>query len=35
MFEVKGNYGTAKVFSELRDEKAVSKIQVVNGSAFC
>ncbi len=34
MFEVKGNYGTAKVFSEIRDEKAVEQIQVLMDQPF-
>jgi len=34
MFEVKGNYGTAKVFSEIRDEKAIEQIQVLMDQPF-
>lgn len=34
MFEVKGIYGTAKVFSEIRDEKAVEQIQVLMDQPF-
>lgn len=34
MFEVKGNYGTAKVFSEIREEKAVEQIQVLMDQPF-
>lgn len=34
MFEVKGKYGTAKVFSELRDEKAIEQIQVLMDQPF-
>ncbi|MDY0124763.1 MAG: RtcB family protein [Anaerolineaceae bacterium] len=34
MFEVKGNYGTAKVFSQIRDEKAVEQIQVLMDQPF-
>jgi len=34
MFEVKGSYGTAKVFSEIRDEKAVGQIQLLMDQPF-
>ncbi len=34
MFEVKGNYGTAKVFSEIRNDKAVEQIQVLMDQPF-
>ncbi|MEN6579559.1 MAG: RtcB family protein [Anaerolineaceae bacterium] len=34
MFEVKGKYGTAKVFSESRDEKAIEQIQVLMDQPF-
>lgn len=34
MFEVKGKYGTAKVFSEIRDEKAIEQIQVLMDQPF-
>ena len=34
MIEVKGIYGTAKVFSEIRDEKAVEQIRVLMDQPF-
>jgi len=34
MFEVKGKYGTAKVFSKIRDAKAVEQIQVLMDQPF-
>ena len=34
MFEVKGRYGTARVFSKIRDEKAVEQIQTLMDQPF-
>ena len=34
MFEVKGNYGTAKVFSTIRDEKAIEQIRTLMDQPF-
>ena len=34
MFEVKGIYGTVRVFSEIRDEKAVEQIRVLMDQPF-